>query len=58
MDLRELVSPESENDGFFFFSVKLKIPKLVHKPEVHLDKGGKPDITQTKTLESGLNRRD
>ena len=38
----------------FFFSVKLKISKLVHKPEVYLDKGGKPDITKTKTLESRL----
>ena len=39
---------------FFFFSVKLKVSKLVHKPEVYLGKGGKPDITQTKTRESGL----
>ena len=53
MDLRELVSLESGND-VFFFSVKLKISNLVHKPEVYLDKGGKPDITQTKTLGSGL----
>ena len=53
MDLRELVSAESGND-VFFFSVKLKVSKLVHKPEVYLGKGGKPDITQTKTRESGL----
>lgn len=34
----------------FCFSVKFKKSKFVCKPDVHMDEGGKPNITQRKTL--------